>query len=126
MDARYLTQLTYRRLDGDGDMILGAGPGGWLSELDAMRQVLQTRLKAVRDEWWEGDRTALPWFTEILGSRGAEERRQAFDLMVIDRILDTVGVIGVSDAQSSVSNRRYHFSCKVQTVYGTTTAEVDA
>ena len=125
MNSQYLTQLTYRKLDADGDMIFGATSGGWLSELEAMRQVILTRLRAIRDEWWEGDRTALPWFTEILGGRGTEERRQAFDLMAIDRIMDTVGVISVSDVQSGISNRRYHFSCKVQTVYGMTTAEVN-
>ena len=126
MNSQYLTQLTYRKLDENGDMIFGATSGGFLSDLDAMRQVIQTRLRSIRDEWWEGDPTALPWFPEILGGRATEERRQAFDLMAIDRIMDTVGVIGVSDVQSSVANHRYRFSCKVQTVYGTTTAEVNA
>ena len=125
MNAQYTTQLTYRKLDESGDMIFGATSNGSLTGLDAMRQVLQTRLRAIRDEWWEGDRTALPWFPEILGGRATEERRQAFDLMVVDRIMDTVGVIGVSEVRSAITARHFHFSCKVQTVYGTTTAEVN-
>lgn len=124
MIAQYTTNLKYRRLDENDDMMFGHGDADFLYGLEAMRQVIQTRLKAVRDEWWEGDPTALPWTTEIIGARTSQFQKDEIDLMIIERLMDTVGVNSVSDIESSFYNRHYSFSCKVQTVYGETTGEV--
>lgn len=124
--AQYETQLKYRRTDKDGDMTFGQGEQDFKTDLEAMAQVLKTRLAAAEDEWWEGDIGALPYFTDILGMASTEENRAAVDLMIINRIMDTVGVLGVSDVESFIENRHYRFNCKVQTVYGETTAEVIA
>lgn len=124
MLAQYETNLMYRRTDENGDMLLGLSPGvAFSSHLEAMGQVLKTRLAAVEGEWWEGDYGALPYMTDILPAYATDENREIIDLMVIERIMDTVGVISVSDVVSSIENRRYTFHCNVQTVYGETTAE---
>lgn len=124
--SQYETQLKYRRMDEDGDMLFGHGEQDFKTDLEAISQVIKTRLAAVEDEWWEGDIGALPYFTEILGMASTEENRAAVDLMIINRIMDTVGVLSVSDVESSTENRHYRFACKVQTVYGETAAEVIA
>lgn len=124
MNAQYTTNLKYRKLDENGDMVFGHGDKDFLYGLDAMGQVIQTRLKAIRDEWWEGDPTAIPWTTDVIGARVTTFSKDRIDLMVIERLMDTVGVNSVSDIESSFVNRRYTFSCKVQTVYGETTGEV--
>lgn len=126
MIAQYESQLKYRKVDDNGDMIFGAtGDSGFLESADAMTQVLKTRLAACEDEWWENDPGALPWFTEILGSMVSQGRVEEIDLMVIDRIMDTVGVNSVSNIESGVEGRHYHFTCTVQTVYGDVPVEVD-
>lgn len=123
----YLTGLTYRRTDADGDMLFGASPSvAFSSDLEAMSDVLKTRLAAVDGEWWEGDYGALPYFSDILGAYATDENREIIDLMVIARIMDTVGVLSVSDVESSIQDRHYSFRCKVQTVYGETKAEINA
>lgn len=124
MKQQYETQLKYRALDENGDMLFGRGEGGFLSGRAAMRQVLMTRLRAIRDEWWEGDRTALPYFTQMLAARGSDASRAQIDLLIIERIMDTIGVTGVENISSSIENRRYIFNCTVHTVYGDTAAEV--
>ena len=124
MIAQYETQLIYRRLDENGDMVFGQANTGHLRTLDAMAQVLKTRLAAVEGEWWEGDDGALPYFTQILAGRATEANRQAFDLLVVDRIMDTKGVVSVENIESSVENRRYSFRCTVNTVYGQVNVEV--
>lgn len=126
MKAQYETQLKYRALDENGDMIFGHGDRDFISGLPAMAQVLKTRLSAVEGEWWEGDPHALPYYTEMIGAGATKKKQDAMDLMVINRIMDTVGVISVSEVNSTIQNRRYHFECKVQTIYGTTVAEVNA
>lgn len=125
MIAQYESQLKYRKLDEDGDMVFGCtGDSGFLRKEKAMAQVLKTRLAACEDEWWEDDPGALPWFTEILGSMVSQGRVEEIDLMVINRIMDTVGVISVTNIESSVKNRQYHFSCTVHTVQGDVPLEV--
>lgn len=123
MIADYLNQLKCRRVDSDGDMIFGAD-NSLVEGQEAMLQVLKTRLAAAEGEWWEGDDTAVPWYTEIVGFMAPEGRREEIDMMVIDRITDTVGVISVDDIQSSIENRRYTLECTVQTVYGEIPIEV--
>ena len=124
MQAQYTTNLKYRKLDENDDMLFGHGDNDFLYGLDAMAQVIQTRLKAIYNEWWEGDETALPWFTDILGARASMFKKDEVDLMIIERLMDTIGVISVSDIESTLTNRQYFFRCKVQTVYGETTGEV--
>ena len=123
MLSQYTTNLIYRKLDENGDYLFGHGFEDFVTGLEAMVQVIRTRLKANYDEWWEGDDTALPWMDEIIG--GKTLNKDEIDLMVIERLMDTVGVIRVLDITSSLVDRNYHFSCRVETVYGETTAEVD-
>ena len=124
MQAQYETRLIYRELDENGDYVYGGGMNDFLSARQAMRQVIQTRLAAIAGEWWEGDRTAIPYYTEVLGAPGGDQRRRAIDLMVISRLLDTVCVLKVTDFQSSYENRKYQATCTVLTVYGNIAAEV--
>jgi len=124
MNADYTTQLIYRREDENGDYVLGDTGQGFLSGREAMTQVLKTRLRACRDEWWEGDATAVPWFTDVLGRLLSQGKVSEIDLMVVNRIMDTVGVTGVRDIQSRVQNRVYRYSCTASTVYGDVKVEV--
>ena len=118
MQAQYETKLIYRKLDAYGDYVWGNSMNDMLSGQEAMRQVVQTRLRAIQGEWWEGDRTALPYFTDMLGAPGTMDQIRKIDLMVIARLMDTVGVLNVTDFSSSYKNRVYTCSCTVHTVYG--------
>lgn len=124
MLAQYETNLKYRKRDENGDYVFGHGDADFLYGIDAMKQVILTRLHAFRGEWWEGDDTALPYFPDILGAPASARNKDTIDLMIIDRIIDTRGVISVSDIHSSIVNRQYSFACTVKTVYGDTTVEV--
>lgn len=126
MLAQYETQLKYRKIDENGDMVFGeTGDSGFLESSEAMAQVLKTRLAACEDEWWEDDPGALPWFTEILGSMVSQGRVDEIDLMVIERIMSTVGVNSVSNIESYVKDRHYYFTCTAHTVHGDVPVEVN-
>lgn len=125
MQAQYQTKLIYRKLDENGDYVWGNSMNDMLSGQEAMRQVIQTRLHAIQGEWWEGDRTALPYYTEMLGAPGSMAQIQKIDLMIIARLMDTINVVNVTDFVSSFSARKYQCSCNVHTVYGTIAAEVN-
>lgn len=123
MATQYTESIKYRKLDENGDYMFGKS-NEFLTGLEAMTQAIQTRLKVIKGEWWEGDNTALPFMSEIIGNVRTDKSQ--LDLMVIQRITDTIGVISVSDVQSSLVGRIYRFSCKVKTVYGETYVEVGA
>lgn len=125
MRAQYSTQLKYRKRDAKGDYCFGHGDDDFLYGLDAMKQVIQTRLAAIYGEWWEGDPTAIPYYPDVLGVPATGANKDAIDLMIIQRIMDTVGVNGVGNVTSSYDGRHYSFSCTVNTVYGETYAEVN-
>lgn len=125
MLAQYNTQIKVRRMDENGDMIFGStAPDAFLEGTEALAQVLSTRLKAIQGEWWEGDEGALPWMTDILGSMVSRGHRDEIDLMVIDRIMDTVCVNSVDNISSEITNRHYKFSCTAHTVHGDVPVEV--
>lgn len=121
----YLYDMKYRPLDENGDMTLGEGVN-YLEGIDAIRQALDSRLRTYKGEWWEGDDdSALPLFTEIMGLPRTEANREKIDLMVIDRIIDTVGVLAVTNVASEYTKERKNsFRCTVNTVYGSTSLEV--
>lgn len=124
MQAKYETDLRYRKRDENGDMVWGNGSQDYLTGIDAMAEVIKTRLAAIKGEWWEGDGTALPYYTDILTSYRTEANRSMIDLMIIERLMDTRGVLSVTDVKSWYDGRNYFFNANVNTVYGRTTAEV--
>ena len=114
----YLTALRYRKLDEDGDMMFGAVQSPMLNKLDAMPQLIRTRLLTFEGEWWESD-DGLPLFTEILGRPQSEDDRLSAELAIINYLTETVGIISVYDVFSEfIPFRGFHFQCRVQTVYG--------
>ena len=119
-----MATLLYRRLDQHGDMLLGSGPGEFASDLEAVTQSIYTRLRLLRGEWWERPQDGLPLFQRILGRPCTDAQRTAVDLILIDRITDTLHVTGTSNSQSWYEGRTYHFRCSVQTEFGETTVEV--
>lgn len=119
-----MASVKYRRLDGAGDMVFGSGPNAFLTDLEAVTQSIRTRLKLLRGEWWERPQDGLPLFQRILGRPCTDAQRTAVDLILIDRITDTLHVTGTSNSQSWYEGRTYHFRCSVQTEFGETTVEV--
>ena len=124
MIAQYETNLACRKRDERGDMLFGNSINDYASTLEAMVLVIQSRLRAMKGEWWEGDSTALPYFGEILNAYQTEENKAIIDLMVVERIMDTRCVVSIADVYSRYEGRNYFFQCTVNTLYGTTPMEV--
>jgi hypothetical protein len=110
--------MIYRRLDSNGDYILGSGHQTFVSGVDAVRQAIYTRLKLLLEEWWEDRDDGLPLFQSILGAR--VNSQQAIDTIIRDRIRGTTDVTDVFDFTSTfdVQTRTYRFQCQVDTAYG--------
>lgn len=105
-------------------MLLGRDRRGFLSGTEAVRQAVQTRLKHLQGEWWESPNEGLPLFQQMLGRQQTQTQREMMELLLTERIADTVGVTQVLDAHSAYDGRAFVFSARIQTEYGRMELEV--
>lgn len=116
-----MATITVRKLDANWDPIFGNGQNAYISDLDAVAQIINQRLLFFRGEWWE-NRTSLgiPMFQSILGSQ------RSLDVvagLVKNEILACPYVTGVSSVATSYNTqtRAFKFTCQVQTQFGSLT-----
>lgn len=109
--------MKYRALDSELDYTLGKNAQNFVSGVEAVAQAIYTRLYLLQGEWWEDLEDGLPLLQRILGYRNT---RQAADILIRKRILETTGVTELYNFSSSFNEdaRVYTFSCSVVTIYG--------
>lgn len=114
--------MIYRKLK-DGDYFLGGGSEGFLSGVEAVAQAIMTRLKLLKNEWWENLNDGLPLWQQILGASG--KNIKLIDKLFLTRIKETPGVKETYNYESTFdpNTRKYSFSVTVNTEYGTTSLE---
>ena len=111
-----------RKLDSNNDPIYGAGILCFLSDLDAVAQIIKTSLLLFQGEWWNDLTIGLPVFQSIVGK--AENNRQAvISLLIQQVILGVEYVTAISNVQFlyTSSNRSFSYACNVQTQFGNVT-----
>lgn len=103
--------------------MFGFGNTSFVTDLQAVQQAVQTKLKLFLGEWWEDLNEGLPFFQQIAGSNN----KDSTDMLVRKRILETPNVTGISSFLSKVtSDRKYTATATISTSYGTTTVEVNS
>ena len=117
--------MKYRRLDKNGDYVLGSGNNNFLEGTEAVAQAVSTRLRLLRGEWWEDLEDGLPLWQEILGNSGSDQHLTYVDNLITQRIFNTPGVVQIIDYQGiwDSASRQYSFSAKINTSYSETTIE---
>lgn len=116
--------ISIRQLDLNHDPIYGNGPAAFLTDIDAVAQIIQTRLLLFEGEWWADLGDGLPLFQSILGSNNGKKATVISDLItaVITNtpyVNDVGAIITIFDADT----RQYTFACQVSTVFGTLTVQ---
>ena len=100
--------MIYRQLDSNGDYQLGA----FLADSPAcVAQAVQTRLNLWAGEWFLDVTDGTPYMQDILG------RNTNYDFEIKARILNTPGVVAITDYTSTVTNRALSVQCVIQTAY---------
>lgn len=115
-----MASITVRKLDPvTWEPQWGEGQANFISDIDAVGQLIAQRLKLFEGEWWSDQADGLPLWQQILGVGGAHDQ-QKINLLIQSRILDAPFVTGLSDVQSSYDSvtRRYNFFANVQTQFG--------
>ena len=113
-----LKTMAYRKLDENGDYVLGQGKQNFLTGVYAVAQAVKTNLMLLQGEWWEDTSKGLPLFQNILG-----QKKNSIDLLVQNQILKTDGVIEIVSFSSTFNNRNYQINCEIKTQFGNTTIQ---
>ena len=93
-----------------------------VSELEAVRQRIQQRLRFWRGEWFLDATEGVPYLTDLLGDRldtGLVES------VVRDQILSIEDVESISNLEVVQDERSFRVGVDIQTVFGSTSMETD-
>lgn len=118
--------MRYRRLDSNDDYTFGQNTQDFVSDVDAVKQAVFTRLKLLYGEWWESTEDGFPFFEQVAGKPGSFGSLQAVDLVIRDRIINTENVVQII-AYSGTYNaetRNYSVYTKINTTFGDFELEV--
>jgi hypothetical protein len=112
--------MRYRKLDANGDYVIGSGSDFLVNSPEAVAQAILTRLKLWRGEWYVDLKDGTPWMQEILGKR---QRGKSPDGAIKRRILGTEGVKEITKYSSDFdgNTRQLKIDATVNTIYGVAT-----
>jgi hypothetical protein len=116
-----MATITVRRIDPTTwEPTQGNGQNNFISDVDAVAQIIKQRLQLFQGEWWEDTTDGLPFWQKIAGYKGHGNNRQAIDLVIQARILSTPYVISIANVSSTYdpNSRAYVFYGEVQTQFG--------
>ena len=115
--------MRVRRLDANGDMCFGHGDSDWLTDADAVAQVVYTTLKLTLGAWFLDTSLGVAWQQQPVGQPAIIGRQfdQAFAESELKRVvLETEGVSEISSFDFSYDSTARTFSAQigVLTIYG--------
>ncbi len=110
--------MIIRPVDASGDILPVRSSGDLLSGPEAAGQLVKYRLSMGTGEWWETPEAGFPVPERIRESRVTEADTGVLSSMISAYIRETDGVQEVEKETSSVSGRRFQYSCEVRTKEG--------
>ncbi|WP_331692536.1 hypothetical protein [Pandoraea sputorum] len=112
--------MRYRKLDADGDYVLGGAAAFLTNSPEAVAQAVATRLRLIRGEWYLDTTVGMHW-DKALG----KHTQGAADSAIRTCILGTQGVVEITDYASRLApdTRAMTVTATITTIYGTTTIQ---
>ena len=113
-----MSTVLVRKLDDNHDMTFGQGSSNYIADLDAVSQMIVTKLLLFVGEWWQDLNDGLPLWQKILGKVGASKK--VIDGIIQDRILQVPYVTGISSfySQMDMNARTYKAAITIDTYFG--------
>lgn len=109
--------ISVRSLGTNYDPLYGNGQNDFLTDIDAVAQIIGTTLRLFKGEWWENLNIGTPMFQSILGQGGASDTA-AISAILQNVILSCPFVTSISSISCTYANRKLSFSCTVLTQFG--------
>jgi hypothetical protein len=120
--------VRYRKLGANGDYSFGHGQADFYKDQpEAVGQAVKTRLWLFRGEWFLDLIEGMPWggfplndFVVAQGQVLGAGTRLTRDIAVKMRVLETPGVVGISNYDSTIDSdaRSFSVSMTIDTIYG--------
>jgi hypothetical protein len=110
--------ITVRSLGANNDPLYGNGANDFLTDIDAVAQIILTKLRFFQGEWWENSLAGVPMFQSILGQANGRNT-SAIAAILQNVILSVPYVTSISALSCTYNNRVLSFSCTVLTAFGT-------
>jgi len=113
-----MSKIRVRRLDGNWEQVYGNGASDFITDIDAVMQIVQTRLRLWQGEWWEYQKEGLPMLQKILGKKGTV--KSVADRLIKKRMIESPFVTKIVSFISSYNpnNREYTCLAVLQTEFG--------
>lgn len=117
--------MKYRKLDANGDYVIGQGSQDFYIDIPAVAQAIKTRLQLLYGSFWLDQTDGLPLFQSILGTPGSPANLTFVDAIYKNRILGTPNVSTLENFSSQFNRqtRQYSLTTSVNTTFGTTTVQ---
>jgi hypothetical protein len=110
--------MIYRKMDANGDYVLsGTGNDYYANSAAGVAQAIVAGLALFQGEWFIDTSQGMPWRTEVLGKYTAN----AYDSVIKDQILGTVGVQSITAYSSGATGRALSVNVTVQSIFGPVT-----
>ncbi len=113
-----MSTIRVRRLDTNWDPAFGGGQRDYITDVDAVMQIIKSWLKLWLAEWWEDQTEGLPMFQKILGKMRAD--KDVADRLIQKRIAEVEYVTKIVSFSSTFdpSTRAYSCQVTVDTAFG--------
>ena len=111
--------MKYRRLDENGDMVIGHGNADYLKDSpECVAQAVATRLRLLRGEWFFDLTEGTPYAPSVFG----KHTQKTYDFALRQRVLETEGILGIDEYESVFDGetRKLTVNIRINTVYGST------
>lgn len=118
-----MATITVRALSPTGEPLQGNGQANFLSDIDAVAQIIRTRLLLLQGEWWEDLTDGTPLFQSVLGGAADERSQEAAALVFTARVLGSPYVDSVSNVTTAWNSatRSFSFTQQANTAFGSIT-----
>lgn len=116
-----MATITVRMLDPvTWEPAQGNGLNNSISDLQAVTQIIATRLRLFQGEWFLNTSDGLPLFQKILGSSGDPRNISVVTNLISARILGSPYTLRVVSLKVNFENRQLNYSCQALTAFGLT------
>lgn len=115
--------IMVQKIDANCDPVEGPNGPVFLSDLDAVAQIIYTKLRFLRGEWWEDLSTGFPLFQSLIGVSGSSTDQAAVMLTIQQTILSCPYVLQIVDFSFEFNSATLSstFSANVSTQFGQVT-----
>lgn len=93
--------MRVRGLDANGDFMFGKGKSDYKYDVNALAQIIQTRLKSILNDCFFAANDGIDWFN-LMGSKELRDLR----LAVASCILNTEGVSTLAEVNLNINQQR--------------------